>query len=85
MTKFKLNARAFGGVGLFLIVAILLLPLYIVALEQGLGDIPSNVIQIEEGVRTPLPQNPLAFGIGALIVFFILIFLIRVYLNRQKR
>ncbi|MCP6727450.1 MAG: hypothetical protein KJI69_05575 [Patescibacteria group bacterium] len=85
MTKFKLNARAFGGIGLFLIVAILLVPLYIVALEQGLGDIPSNVIQIEEGVRTPLPQNPLAFGIGALIILFVLIFLIRVQLSRQKR
>lgn len=85
MTKFKLNARAFGGIGLFLIVAILLVPLYIVALEQGLGDIPSNVIQIEEGVRTPLPQNPLAFGIGALIIFFVLLFLIRVQLGRQKR
>ena len=85
MTRFKLNARAFGGIGLFLIVAILLVPLYIVALEQGLGDIPSNVIQIEEGVRTPLPQNPLAFGIGALIVLFVLIFLIRVELNRRKR
>lgn len=85
MTKFKLNARGIGGIGLFLIVAILLVPLYIVALEQGLGDIPSNVIQIEEGVRTPLPQNPLAFGIGALIVFFVLLFLIRVQLSRQKR
>jgi len=85
MTRFKLNARGFGGVGLFLIIAILLLPLYIVALDQGLGDIPSNVIQIEEGVRTPLPQNPLAFGIGALIVLFILVFLIREYLSRQKR
>ncbi len=84
MTKFKLNARGFGGLGLFLIIAVLLVPMYIIVINEGLGDIPSNVIQIEEGVSTPLPNNPLAFGIGALIVFFILLFLIRVELRRRK-
>jgi len=83
MTKFKLNARGIGGLGLFLIIGILLVPLYIGVLESGIGDLPSSVIQVEEGARVPLPNNPLAFGIGALVVFFILLFLIRLEMKRR--
>lgn len=86
MTKFKLNARGFGGLGLFLIIAILLVPMYIAVLESGVGDIPTTVIQVEMGdIPVTLPNNPLAFGIGALIVFFVLLFLIRLELRRKKR
>jgi len=83
MTKFKLNARGIGGVGLFLIIAILLAPLYVVALNQGVGELPSSVIQVG-GTTVPLPTNAFAFGIGALIVLFVLIFLIRLERERRK-
>lgn len=84
MTRFKLNARGIGGLGLFLIIGILLVPLYIGIVTSGIGDLPSSVIQVEEGSRVPLPSNPLAFGVGALIVFFILLFLIRMEMKRRS-
>ena len=86
MTRFKLNARLFGGFGIFLIVAILLVPMYIGILESGVGEIPTTVIQVEMGdIPVTLPNNPFAFGVGALIVFFVLLFLIRLELRRKKR
>ncbi len=77
MTKFKLNARLFGGFGLFLIFIIIIIPLYIIALDSGIGQLPTNLIQTEEGVRGEFPINPVPFvivgGIAGLAIIFIFI------------
>jgi len=45
--KYKINARAFGGLGLLLIIVILIAPLYAGLLETGIvRDLPSNIIQV---------------------------------------
>jgi len=75
MTKFKLNARLFGGFGLFLIFVIIIIPLYIIALESGIGQLPTNLIQTELGVRGEFPLNPVPFiivgGIAGIAIIFI--------------
>ena len=77
MTKFKLNARLFGGFGLFLIFIIIIIPLYIIALDSGIGQLPTNLIQTEQGVRGEFPLNPVPFvivgGIAGLAIIFIFI------------
>ncbi len=77
MTKFKLNARLFGGFGLFLIFVIIIIPLYIIALESGVGQLPTNLIQTEQGVRGEFPLNPVPFvivgGIAGIAIIFIFI------------
>jgi len=77
MTKFKLNARLFGGFGLFLIFLIIIIPLYIVALQSGIGQLPTNIIQTEQGVRGEFPINPVPFvivgGIAGIAIIFIFI------------
>ncbi len=77
MTKFKLNARLFGGFGLFLIFIIIIIPLYIIALDSGIGQLPTNLIQTEQGVRGEFPLNPVPFvivgGIAGLAIVFIFI------------
>ncbi len=75
MTKFKLNARLFGGFGLFLIFVIIIIPLYLIALESGIGQLPTNLIQTEQGVRGEFPINPVPFvivgGIAGIAIIFI--------------
>ncbi len=77
MTKFKLNARLFGGFGLFLIFVIIIIPLYLIALESGIGQLPTNLIQTEQGVRGEFPLNPIPFimvgGIAGIAIIFIFI------------
>lgn len=77
MTKFKLNARLFGGFGLFIIFVIIIIPLYLIALESGIGQLPTNLIQTEQGVRGEFPINPIPFvmvgGIAGLAIIFIVI------------
>jgi len=84
MTKFKLNARLFGGVFVLLpIIAVLLIPLYLIVLETGLSEQPSSVIQVE-GTDVKVPNNPLAFGILAIMVFLVLLILIRIERRRNR-
>jgi len=77
MTKFKLNARLFGGIGLFIIFVIIIIPLYLIALESGVGQLPTNLIQTEQGVRGEFPINPIPFimvgGIAGVAIIFIVI------------
>jgi hypothetical protein len=77
MTKFKLNARLFGGFGLFLIFVVIIIPLYLIALESGVGQLPTNLLQTEEGVRIDQPLNPIPFimvgGIAGIAIIFIFI------------
>ena len=77
MTKFKLNARLFGGFGLFIIFVIIIIPLYLVALQSGIGQLPTNLIQVEQGVRGEFPINPIPFvivgGIAGVAIIFIFI------------
>ena len=83
MTKFKLNARGIGGIGLILIVVILLAPVYAGLLETGfVGEIPSNIVQIEEGVRHTLPSSPATIFLLSLMVVSFLAF---IYIFRVKR
>jgi hypothetical protein len=67
----------FGGFGLFLIFIIIIIPLYIIALDSGIGQLPTNLIQTEEGVRGEFPINPVPFvivgGIAGLAIIFIFI------------
>ena len=83
MTKFKLNARLFGG-GFVLIpiIAVLLVPLYLVVLETGISEDNSSVIQVE-GTDVSIPNNPLAFGILSIIVLLVVLILIRI--ERKRR
>lgn len=83
MTKFKLNARAFGGLGLLLIVLILILPLYAGLLETGLvGELPTNIVQIEEGVRGTFPNSSATIP---LLIFMVISFLAFIVIYRTKR
>lgn len=82
MSKFKLNARAFGGLGLLLIVVVLIAPLYAGLIETGVvGNIPSNIIQTEEGVRHQLPTTPSI----VLLVIMVISFIAFVFLYRHKK
>ncbi len=83
MTKFKLNARAFGGIGLFLIIVILIAPLYAGLFETGLiGDLPTNIIQVEEGVRGQFPTSPATLPLLSIMV---IAFLAVILIFREKR
>jgi len=82
LTKFKLNARAFGGLGLLLIGLILILPLWAGLIETGIiGDVPSNVVQVEEGVRHQLPSSISMM----LLIFMVVSFLAFVYIYKVKK
>ena len=83
MTRFKLNARAFGGLGLFLMILIIIIPLYLVLFQSGFsGDLPSNVIQVEEGVRHDLPSKQ---NIALLLALMGIAFLFILYIRRVKK
>ncbi len=87
MTKFKLNARAFGGLGLLLIIIILIAPLYAGLIETGfVTDLPSNIIQTEEGVRGQFPTSPATLFLLTIMVisFLAFIFLFRVQRKRAR-
>ena len=84
MTKFKLNARLFGGFGLFLIFVIIIIPLYIIALESGVGKLPTNLIQTEQGVRIDQPINPIPFVMVGGIAFIAIIFIIIAKARRAR-
>lgn len=87
MTRFRLNARAFGGLGLILIIVILIAPLYAGLIERGfVTDLPSNVIQIEEGVRGQFPQSPSTVLLLSVMVisFIAFIFLFRIQRKRAR-
>lgn len=84
MTRFKLNARLFGGAFVLVpIIAILLIPLYLIVLETGISEDNSGVIQVE-GTDVSIPNNPLAFGILTIIVFLVLLILIRIERRRNR-
>jgi len=83
MTKFKLNARAIGGIGLILIVVILLAPLYAGLIETGfVTDLPSNIVQVQEGVRHTFPTSE---STVVLLTLMVIAFLALIYLFRVKR
>ena len=85
MTKFKLNARGIGGIGLILIVVILLLPVYAGLLETGLvEDLPSNLVQIEEGVRHTFPSSQATVPLLILMVIAFLAFVV-IYRTKRRR
>ncbi len=84
MTRFKLNARLFGGAFVLVpIIAILLIPMYLIILETGITEDTSSVIQVE-GTDVTVPNNPLAFGVLSVIVFLILLMLIRIERRRNR-
>jgi len=81
MTRFKLNARFFGGTGLLIIFGIIIIPLYIGLINSGIGELPSNIIQIQEGVRKDLPTNPIPF----LIIAGLALIVILIVKREQKK
>lgn len=86
--KYKINARAFGGLGLLLIGLILIAPLWAGLLETGIvGDFPSNLIQIQEGVRSEFPTSQATIPLLTVMVisFLAFIFLYRVKRKRDRR
>ena len=83
MTRFRLNARAFGGIGLFLIIVILIAPLYAGLFEAGIvGDLPTNIIQVQEGVRGQFPVSPATLPLLSVMV---IAFLAVILIFREKR
>lgn len=83
MTRFKLNARLFGGLGLFFMILIIIIPLYLVLLSTGFAnDLPSNVIQQEEGVRHNLPAKQ---NIALLVALMGITLLFIFYIRRVKK
>ena len=86
MTRFRLNARAFGGLGLFFMILIIIIPLYIGLLSTGvIGNLPSNIIQQEQGVRHNLPSSAnMAFLLTAMAISFLAILYIRRVKKRRE-
>ena len=83
MTRFKLNARAFGGLGLLLILAVIIAPLWAGLFETGIiGDLPTNIVQVEEGVRHTFPSSPATVPLLAVMIASFLAF---VFIFREKR
>jgi len=81
--KFKLNARAFGGLGLLLIGIILIAPLWAGIFETGiLPDLPTNIVQTEEGIRGQFPTSEATVPLLAIMVISFLAFIV---LFREKR
>jgi len=81
--KYKINARAFGGLGLLLIIVILIAPLYAGLLETGIvRDLPSNIIQVQEDVRHQFPSSEATIP---LLTVMVLSFLAFIFLYRVKR
>lgn len=86
--KYKINARAFGGLGLLLIGLILIAPLWAGLLETGIvEDFPTNLIQIQEGVRSEFPSSQATVPLLTVMVisFLAFIFLFRVKRKRDRR
>lgn len=83
MTKFKLNARAFGGLGLLFIILFIITPLYAGLIETGLvRDLPSNIIQVQEGVSHTFPSSQATVP---LLLIMVVSFLAIVIIFREKR
>lgn len=83
MTRFKLNARAFGGLGLLLIGVMLIAPLWAGLIETGIiGELPSNLIQQEVGAKSPTFNSEATIP---LLTVMVLSFLSFVFLYRHKR
>lgn len=83
MTRFKLNARAFGGTGLLLIGIILIAPLWAGLFETGIvGDFPTNLVQIEEGVRHTFPSSQATVP---LLILMVISFIAFVFIFKEKR
>ena len=85
MTRFKLNARAFGGTGLFLIGVILIAPLWIGVFETGIiNELPTNLVQIEDEVRHTFPNSQATMPLVFLMIIS-LIALIVILREKKKR
>lgn len=83
MTKFKLNARAFGGLGLLFILLFIIAPLYAGLFETGIiRDLPSNIIQVQEGVSHTFPSSQATIPLLAIMVVS---FVAIVIIFREKR
>jgi len=86
--KYKINARAFGGLGLLLIGLILIAPLWAGLFETGIvRDFPTNIIQVEEAVRGEFPSSQATIPLLTVMVisFLAFIFLFRVKRKRERR
>lgn len=85
MTRFKLNARAFGGTGLFLIGIILIAPLWIGVFETGIiGNLSTNIVQIEDEVRHTFPTSQATMPLVFLMIIS-LITLVLILKEKRKR
>jgi hypothetical protein len=85
--KFKINARAFGGLGLLLIILIIISPLWASFLETGIiGELPSSLVQQEEGARAPVFNSQATVPLLAVMVgsFLAFVFLYRVKRKRAR-
>lgn len=85
MTKFKLNARAFGGLGLLLIGVILIAPLWAGLFETGIvGDLSTNIVQVEESVRQTFPTSEATVPLLSVMVIAFLAFIL-IFREKRKR
>lgn len=83
MTRFKLNARAFGGTGLFLIGIILIAPLWAGVFEAGvINDLTTNIVQVEEEVSHTFPTSQATMP---LLILMVLSFIALVIIFKEKR
>lgn len=83
MSKFKLNARLFGGLGFIAFILIIILPVWAGFLETGvIGDASSNLVQVAEGQRPPIF---LATATIPLLIGMVVSFIAFVFLYRHKR
>lgn len=86
MTKFRLNARAFGGLGILLIGLIIIFPLWAGFLESGIvGELPSSIVQQEEGARQPVFNSSATMPLLVLMVGSFLAFVILYRHQRRSR
>jgi hypothetical protein len=64
-------------------ILIIIVPLYLILFQSGFaGDLPSNVIQVEEGVRHDLPSKQ---NIALLLALMGIAFLFILYIRRIKK
>ncbi len=76
--KYKINARVFGGAGLFLIGLIIIIPIWAGVLESGITELPANLIQTE----SQFPNSPATIP---LLTIMVISFLAFIFLYRVKR
>ena len=74
----KFNARFFGGAGLFLILLIIIVPIWAGVLESGITEIPANLVQTE----SQFPNSPATIP---LLTIMVISFIAFVFLYREKR